>query len=53
MYTLDLHIAEFVVGVDEQVVQHRAYALREYLLYLVGASTFVDENSAYVDVIYM
>lgn len=53
VYTHNLHKVELVSGVDEQVVQHRAYALREYLFYFVGASIFVDENSTYMDVIYM
>lgn len=38
---------------DEQVMQHRAYTLRAYMLYLVGTSIFVDKCAYCVNVVYL
>lgn len=33
--------------------QHIAYAMRAYLLYLVGTAIFVDKSATYLDVLYL
>lgn len=53
LYIKQLHVAEKDVGDDEQVMQHRAYTLRAYMLYLVGTFIFVDKSVTYVDVVYL
>lgn len=35
-------------GDDAQVLHHREYALRPYLVYLVDTSIFVNESDYYV-----
>ena len=44
---------EQAAGDNEQVVQHRAYTLRAYLLYLIDTPIFVEESVSYVDVVYL
>ncbi|XP_050914136.1 protein MAIN-LIKE 1-like [Lathyrus oleraceus] len=39
-------------GDDEPVALHTSYALRVYLLYLVGTTIFMDKSVTYTDVIY-
>lgn len=52
MYALRMTVVEQTDGDDEKAMQHRAYALRTYLLYLVDTSIFVDKSAYYVDVAY-
>lgn len=33
--------------------QHIMYAMRAYLLYLVGTTIFMDKSAIYVDVLYL
>lgn len=53
LYAQQLTVEEQVDSDDEKVMQHRAYELRAYLLYLVGASIFMDNSAYYVDVVYL
>lgn len=52
VYTNELLKVVSVVGDDEQVTPHRAYATKAYMLYLVGTTIFMDNGVNYVDVIY-
>lgn len=51
LYAQQLHVEEHAIGDDEQVMHHRAYTLREYILYLASTSIFVVKNSYYVDMV--
>lgn len=48
VYTNELLRAEQTRGDDEHVGQHKAYVMRVYLLYLVGATIFMDKSATYV-----
>ncbi|CAL5210277.1 unnamed protein product [Lathyrus oleraceus] len=52
MYALRMTVVEQADGDGEKAMQHRAYALRTYLLYLVDTSIFVEKSAYYVDVAY-
>lgn len=53
MYAQWLISAEQDDGDDEQVMQHRDYALRAYMFYLDGTSIFVDTGTYYFDMVYL
>lgn len=53
VYTYEILRAEEAIGDDEQVGLHIAYAMRAYLLYLVGITILVDKSATYIDVIYL
>ncbi|XP_050890136.1 uncharacterized protein LOC127095499 [Lathyrus oleraceus] len=53
VYTNEILRADEARCNDEQVVLHRAYAMRAYLLYLVGTAIFMDNSVTYMDVIYL
>lgn len=44
---------EPAAGNDEYVMQHKAYTMRAYMLYLVGKSIFVDKSVTCVDVVHL
>lgn len=52
MYARQLIMVEWTVGDNDQVMEHRSYTLKAYLLYLVGTSNFIDKSAYYVDVVY-
>lgn len=52
LYTEQLHAIKQTTSNDKQVMQHKAYALRAYMLYFVGTSIFVDKSVTYVDAVY-
>lgn len=53
MYAQQLHDAEQATCDDEHDTQHKTYAMRAYLLYLVGTPIFMEKSVTYVNVIYM
>lgn len=38
---------------DAQVMHHKAYALRAYLMYLVGTSIFMDNSAYHANMVYL
>ncbi|XP_050908675.1 protein MAIN-LIKE 1-like [Lathyrus oleraceus] len=53
LYKDHLQWGEDFIGGDMQVDYHQTYALRCYILFLVGTSIFVDKNATYIDVVYL
>lgn len=53
VYTNEILRAQEARGDDEHVGLHRAYAMRAYLIYLVGTAIFVDKSATYIDVVYL
>ncbi|CAL5198435.1 unnamed protein product [Lathyrus oleraceus] len=53
VYTYELQRAEKTKGDDEQERNHIVYAMRAYLLYLLGTMIFVEKSATYTDVIYL
>lgn len=53
VYTYELQRAHRATSDDEQVRLHKAYALRAYLLYLVGTTIFMDKRATYTNVFYL
>lgn len=53
LYAHHLVAEEEVNSDDAHVVNHRACALRSYLMYLVGTSIFMDTSAYYIDVVYL
>lgn len=53
LYAHHLVVAMLIDGDDEQVMYHKTWKLRSYLMYLVDTSIFVDKNAYYVNMVYL